>query len=173
MCVGYEAALPFSIIFRKLFSDNKAALNVFVLIVVYIANVYSYIIFRYISDGSGKRKVLSDYPDTYPGILKDTAKIVRDEKMTFIAFFALAAFCWIFTCIDLAIFKNQRFLSVPVIFVFISIHFPVSLLPLSEKNIIGYLAGALILCIFYVVGLAVARKIWHSRRLHRREADIK
>ena len=168
LIVGYFSGLLIGgIIIRFRF-----AINIAVCIIVNAVNVYVYIRMRFISDGSGKRKVLSDYPDEYPGIFKDMLKTVKDEKLTFIAALGVSVLIWMLVKTDFFIFKRQL-LSVPVALIFVSFVFFSTLHIFPETSIVGYLIGTVIFCVMYIVGLTIARKIWHSRRLHREKADIK
>ena len=146
-------------------SGIKTVFNIAVGILTCTVNVYVYIRMRYISDGSGKRQVLSDYPDKYPGLICDIIKILKEERFLFISLFSVAVISWALGCLDLVFFK-KRFFSMPISLLFISIHFFVPLLPFSEKNILGYLIGVVIFCIIYIIGLALARKTWYGQKLY-------
>lgn len=122
--------------------------------------VFSYfcIYYLYERDGSGVNIIFSEYKGKQYSVKKDIPVMFKHEYKTIAAFFTINLFSWLLTRLDLLLF-GKRLISLPLI-IFAPIQFVGEALPSWCGNILGYIVGALMVSVIYLVMIAFFRKRW-------------
>lgn len=114
--------------------------------------------FLHIYHASGEGDVWEDYPEVYPGVLKDIPKIAKKELPTFIVVASLSA-----TVLILHVISRQ--LNVGILKYVISVFKPIASRSYAYSgkllfHALEYLIGAFSNCVAYVVTFALFRWKW-------------
>ena len=139
--------------------ENVGEYVIFVVSLIYSA-VFSYfcIYYMYVRDGSGVNAVFSEYKDKSFSIVKDVPVMLRHEWKIIAVFWGINIFSWLLINGEKLLF-GKRVLSVLLIF-FAPIQFIGETLPSWGGNILGFLVGALIVSVIYLVMILFFRKHW-------------
>ena len=141
------------------FLENVGEYVIFIVSLIYSA-VFSYfcIYYIYVRDGSGVNAVFAEYKDKSFTIVKDVPVMLKREWKMIAVFWGINIFSWLLINGEKLIF-GKRVLSVLLIF-FAPIQFIGEGLPSWGRNILGYVVGAFMVSVIYLIMMAFFRKHW-------------
>ena len=149
--------LTATILFAVFESVGEYAL--FAVSVVYSAVFsYFYIYYLYIRDVSGIDVVFSEYKDKSFSIIKDLPVMLKREYKVILAIWVVNILSWLLIRVE-QLLLGKRFVSNLFIF-FAPIQFVGEALPSWGWNILGYVIGALMTSVIYMIMITFFRKHW-------------
>ncbi len=139
--------------------ENVGENIIFAVSLIY-STVFSYfcIYYMYVRDGSGVNLIFAEYKDKNFSIIRDIPVMLKHEYKTLIVFWGINILSWLLIRIENLLF-GKRVLSVLLIF-FAPIQFVGEALPSWCGNILGYIVGALMVSVIYLVMVTFFRKHW-------------